>query len=155
MMAAFRSRIASAKAFDRPYDYDDVAATIETLAALCEWVTRLEGAATRASSRASSRGNLSAAHLLDATANYVGGDSITQELVVEIAMIGREIRSQRTKEGLARARAAGRRLGRQRAYRPEMVHAAEKLMAGGMSQRRTAKELNVPSATLRRYLKAR
>jgi hypothetical protein len=152
MAAAFRSRIASAKALDRPYSYDDVAAALETLAALCGWVDRIESVVERANFRR----NPSAASLLDATGACVGGSLIAQEIIADIAMIGREIRSQRTKEGLARARIygtkSGRHIGRPRRLDDVLIARIRALGAGGQSSRQIAVALNIPRRTIRRAL---
>jgi hypothetical protein len=152
MMAAFRSRIASAKSSDRPYDYNDIAAALELLAALSCWIERLEGAADRAVLR----GAPTAAALLDATGVYAGGNSVAQEIMADIAMIGREIRSQRTKEGLARARVNGTRsgkpVGRPRRLDDTAVTRVRTLSASGQSSRKIAVALKVSRTTIRRVL---
>jgi hypothetical protein len=152
MAAAFRSRISSAKARNRPYDYDDLVAAIELLAALSGWVERLEGATERAFLRR----NPSVGSMLDAACAYASGSSVTNELMADISMIGREIRSQRTKEGLAHARINGTRsgkpIGRPRRLNEEFVARVRELAASGQSSRQIAVILNVPRRTVRRAL---
>ncbi len=57
---------------------------------------------------------------------------------------------ERTKAGLERDRAAGKRIGRKRRYVD--VERAQELMAGGTSLRATAKVLGIGVATLSRAL---
>lgn len=59
---------------------------------------------------------------------------------------------ERTKAGMARAKAAGRRPGRPAETSPIMLGAAADLVRGGCSVKAAAKEKGVPRSSLRRYL---
>lgn len=152
LTAAFRKRIAQAKHHDRPYDYNDIAAAMDLLVAMSGWIDRLELAAVRAYKQK----NATSYALLAATADHAKGSLIAQEILSDIAVIGREIHSERTREGLARARLhgtkSGRPPGRPRACSPEQRRTIRELSAKGVSTRRIAVELGVPRRTVRRYL---
>lgn len=68
-----------------------------------------------------------------------------------MAKLERERLIERTKAGLARARAQGKQLGRPRAS-PVMLYAAADLVASGWKVRKAAAEKGIPEASLRRFL---
>ena len=91
----------------------------------------------------------------------VGGQSgplpmALQEIMMDIARIGKEARSERTREGLRRAALYGTKTGRPLGRPRRMSLVDEKrvseLSAEGRSLRSIAKETKIPRQTIHRYL---
>lgn len=72
-----------------------------------------------------------------------------------LAEFERALISERTKAGLAAARASGRRLGRPHALTPKQVAQARQAVANGVSVAATARRLGVHPRTLHRALAKR
>lgn len=73
-------------------------------------------------------------------------------ILASIGEFERDLIRERTKVGLAAARARGRTGGRPVTCTPETVEAARTLMAGGMSVSAAARQLGIHRATLHRHL---
>jgi DNA invertase Pin-like site-specific DNA recombinase len=125
---------------------------MDLLVAMSSWIDRLELAAVRAYKQK----NVTAYALLAAAADHTKGSLIAQEILSDVAAIGREIHSERTKEGLARARIygtkTGRPPGRPKVCSPEQRRTIRELSAKGVSTRRISAELGITRGTVRREL---
>lgn len=75
-------------------------------------------------------------------------------VLASIGEFERDLIRERTKVGLAAAKARGRTGGRPVTCTPETVEAARTLMSGGMSVSAAARQLGISRATLHRHFAA-
>jgi DNA invertase Pin-like site-specific DNA recombinase len=84
-------------------------------------------------------------------------DDLTRPIVVSMLAtlyeLERKLISERTRAGMARARAAGKRVGRPRALTERDVREALRLVRRGVPKAKVARMLGVHRDTLRKYLK--
>ena len=75
-------------------------------------------------------------------------------VMASLAQMERDLIAERTKTGLAAARAKGRIGGRKRKITDSKMESARKLLAAGVLPKEVAQNLNVSVATLYRWLPA-
>ena len=80
-------------------------------------------------------------------------DDGTRRLIEALRGLERRVISEKTREGIARAKATGARVGRPLKLKPEQVLEAVRLYAEGASIASIARQLGVHKSTIYRYLK--
>lgn len=89
---------------------------------------------------------------------WIGGTGPTRDLMLAILAWAvaqeRAYLIERTKSGVARARAAGKRIGRPQVRTPELVAETRRLRAAGFPWSRIAVRLHHPAASLRKWAAA-
>lgn len=80
--------------------------------------------------------------------------SFVLTILAGLAQMERDLIRERTKAGLAAAKARGAKPGQPVKMTPERQAKARELMAGGMNKTRTAQAINVSTTTLMKWLRA-
>ncbi len=101
----------------------------------------------------------SGVRILSLSEPWVGANGPTRDLMLAILAWAvaqeRAYLIERTKSGVARARAAGKRIGRPRLWTPEIVAETRRLRAEGLRWTTIARKLHHPAASLRKWSSAR
>jgi DNA invertase Pin-like site-specific DNA recombinase len=131
------------------YAASDLIDTMRLLVFVARQLDRLELAAMNAHQRRRRHERVSLSYLFAATRGVESADSVTQAIIQDIAEIGRQVLSERVREGMARAKAAGGR-GPGRPATDVTVDVVQKLYAEGMSFREIARVLSTSRMTVHR-----